>query len=129
MARKCVRATMPRPIIRFLPIAVAALVLSTAWGAAVAEEYDLVLLNGRVMNPANGLDSVRNIGISDGRIEAISRDPLEGRQQVDAGGLVVAPGFIDLHAHGQREFESWLQAQDGVTTMAEAEALASSERS
>ena len=90
--------------------------------AASAAEYDLVINNGRVMNPANGLDSVRNIGIRDGRIEELSREPLVGKQQVDAGGLVVAPGFIDLHAHGQREFESWLQARDGVTTQLEMEA-------
>jgi dihydroorotase len=87
-----------------------------------AAELDLVIRNGRVMNPANGLDSVRDIGIRDGRITALSREPLRGTQQVDAQGLVVAPGFIDLHAHGQAEFEAWLQAQDGVTTQLEMEA-------
>ncbi len=89
--------------------------------AANAEEFDLVIRNGRVMNPANGLDSVRDVGIRDGRIVALSREPLKGTEEVDATGLVVAPGFIDLHAHGQREFESWLQAQDGVTTQLEME--------
>jgi dihydroorotase len=86
-----------------------------------AADFDLVIKNGRVMNPANGLDSVRDVGIRDGRIEALSREPLSGDEEVDATGLVVAPGFIDLHAHGQREFESWLQAQDGVTTQLEME--------
>jgi dihydroorotase len=89
---------------------------------AVAADYDLVIRNGRVMNPANGLDSVRDIGIREGRIAALSREPLSGDEEVDAAGLVVAPGFIDLHAHGQREFESWLQARDGVTTQLEMEA-------
>ena len=88
---------------------------------ARAVDFDLVIHNGRVMNPANGLDSVRDIGIRDGRISALSRKPLSGEKEVDAVGLVVAPGFIDLHAHGQREFESWLQAQDGVTTQLEME--------
>ncbi|MEJ8567971.1 amidohydrolase family protein [Elongatibacter sediminis] len=88
---------------------------------AGADDYDLVIRNGRVMNPANGLDSVRDIGIRDGRIAALSREPLEGGEVVDAEGLVVAPGFIDLHAHGQREFEAWLQARDGVTTQLEME--------
>lgn len=90
--------------------------------SANAAEYDLVIRNGRVMNPANGLDSVRDIGIRDGVIAALSREPLSADEDVDAAGLIVAPGFIDLHAHGQREFESWLQAQDGVTTQLEMEA-------
>jgi len=90
-------------------------------GAALAADYDLVIRNGRVMNPANGLDSVRDIGIRDGRIAALSREPLSGDSEIDAAGLVVAPGFIDLHAHGQREWEAWLQAQDGVTTQLEME--------
>ncbi len=89
--------------------------------AVSAQTYDLVITNGRVMNPANGLDSVRNIGINDGAIAALSRDVLYGKEVVDAAGLVVAPGFIDLHAHGQREFEARLQAQDGVTTQLEME--------
>ena len=96
--------------------------LALASAPAPAAEYDLVIHNGRVMNPANGLDSVRDVGILEGRIAALSREPLSGRQVVDAAGLVVAPGFIDLHSHGQREFEAWLQAQDGVTTQLEMEA-------
>ncbi len=89
--------------------------------AVPAAEYDVVIRNGRVMNPQNALDSVRDVGIRDGRIAALSREPLDGDEVIDAQGLVVAPGFIDLHAHGQREFESWLQAQDGVTTQLEME--------
>jgi dihydroorotase len=97
-------------------------VLLSISAPALADDYDLVISNGRVMNPANGLDSVRNIGIRDGRIAALSREPLDGARSVDVSGHVVAPGFIDLHAHGQREFESWLQARDGVTTQLEMEA-------
>ena len=102
------------------------LLLLTAIPALIANplpaaDYDLVIRNGRVMNPANGLDSVRDIGIRQGRIAALSREPLAGDTETDAEGLVVAPGFIDLHAHGQREFEAWLQAQDGVTTQLEME--------
>jgi dihydroorotase len=95
--------------------------LALANAAAVAAEYDLVIRNGRVMNPANGLDSVRDVGIRDGRVAALSREPLSGDEVMDAAGLVVAPGFIDLHAHGQAEFEAWLQVQDGVTTQLEME--------
>jgi dihydroorotase len=102
----------------------AAILFAGAWAATAplrAAEYDLVIHDGRVMNPANGLDSVREVGIRGGRIAALSRERLEGDAEIDAAGLVVAPGFIDLHAHGQREFESWLQAQDGVTTQLEME--------
>jgi dihydroorotase len=78
--------------------------------------YDIVLANGRVMDPASGLDSVRHVGITAGRIEAISAEPLQGEDVVDVSGLVVAPGFIDLHAHGQTTSDMELQARDGVTT-------------
>jgi dihydroorotase len=85
-------------------------------GNALAQPYDVVLANGRVMDPESGLDAVRNVGIKDGKIVAIAQQKLSGRQEVDASGLVVTPGFVDLHAHGLGEFESTLQAQDGVTT-------------
>ena len=85
-------------------------------------DYDLVLTNGRVMDPESGLDAVRNVGISNGTIAAISSTPLKGKQAVDASGLVIAPGFIDLHAHGQDSVSNRLQAADGVTTALELEA-------
>ncbi len=78
--------------------------------------YDLVIQNGRVMDPESGLDAVRNVGIIDGRVAAVSVDELLGSDVIDAEGLVVAPGFIDLHAHGQDARSRRLQAQDGVTT-------------
>ncbi|MGA8200945.1 MAG: hypothetical protein WB814_12815, partial [Candidatus Sulfotelmatobacter sp.] len=68
---------------------------------AVAQQYDLVLEGGRVMDPETGLDAVRNVGIRGGKIVRITSEPLSGRSMVHAGGLVVAPGFIDLHQHGQ----------------------------
>jgi dihydroorotase len=113
---------MPATILRLILTAQVAVALLLFNFPAAAAEFDLVIRNGRVMNPANGLDSVRDVGIREGRIMALSREPLSGDQEVDATGLVVAPGFIDLHAHGQREFEAWLQAQDGVTTQLEMEA-------
>ena len=113
---------MPITTIRPTLTALLAIALLLGTAPARAAEYDLVIRNGRVLNPANGLDSVRDIGILGGQITALSREPLHGEQEVDAAGLVVAPGFIDLHAHGQRAFESWLQAQDGVTTQLEMEA-------
>jgi N-acyl-D-aspartate/D-glutamate deacylase len=82
---------------------------------------DLVLANGRVIDPASGTDAIRHVGITDGRIAVISGQPIRGRRNVDVRGLVVAPGFIDLHAHGQNRFSSRLQALDGVTTALEFE--------
>lgn len=86
-----------------------------------AQPYDLVLANGRVMDPASNLDAVRHVGLRGGQIAAVSPTPLQGRTIVDVKGLVVAPGFIDLHAHGQAPENYRLQAQDGVTTTLEME--------
>src|SRR5262245_19576196 len=83
--------------------------------------YDRVILGGRVMDPASGLDAVRNVGVRDGRIAAITADAVPGRDTVDARGLVVAPGFIDLHAHGQTPETYRFQSLDGVTTALELE--------
>ena len=85
------------------------------------ETYPLVLHGGRVMDPASGLDSIRDIAIRDGKVVAISATPLEGTEVVDVTGKVVAPGFIDLHAHGQTTGDMEIQARDGVTTALEME--------
>ena len=86
-----------------------------------AQQYDLVLTGGRVMDPETNLDAIRNIGITGNRIAAISTSPLLGREVIDAKGLVVAPGFIDLHSHGQTPENYRLKAYDGVTTALELE--------
>lgn len=86
-----------------------------------AVTYDLVVANGRVMDPESGLDAVRNVGIRGGRIEAITHSALTGTRVVDATGLVVAPGFVDLHEHGQAEEAYALMVRDGVTTALELE--------
>lgn len=85
------------------------------------ETYDVVIANGRVMDPESGLDAVRNVGIRRGKIAVISTGPLEGKQTIDARGLVVAPGFIDLHQHGQDAENYAVKAADGVTTALELE--------
>jgi len=86
-----------------------------------AQQYDLVLEGGRVMDPETGLDAVRNVGIRDGKIERISADALAGRRVIHAAGLVVAPGFIDLHQHAQDLASQRVKAFDGVTTALEME--------
>src|SRR6204780_3724152 len=89
--------------------------------AAFAQTYDTVLQGGRVMDPETGVDAVRNVGITQGRIMRISSEPLAGKRVLDAKGLIVAPGFIDLHQHAQDVASSRLKAFDGVTTALEME--------
>ena len=89
--------------------------------AVLAQDFDIVIANGRVMDPASGLDAVRNIGIRGDKIAAISAQPLRGRTVLDARGLIVAPGFIDLHSHGQTPENYRYKAMDGVTTALEME--------
>ncbi len=84
-------------------------------------QYDLVLRGGRVMDPESGLDAVMDVGIDGGLIAAVSEGPLNGTEVVDVPGLVVAPGFIDLHAHGHDPFSRDLQVRDGVTAAFELE--------
>jgi len=83
--------------------------------------YDVVITNGTVMDPESGLQAVRAVGISGGKIRAVSSSPLKGKQTIDAKGLVVAPGFIDLHQHGQDDENYRAKAHDGVTTALELE--------
>ncbi len=90
-------------------------------GMCSAQTYDVVIQNGRVVDPESKLDAVRNLGIRGGKIASITTRILKGKQTLDAKGLTVAPGFIDLHAHGQDLENQRLQARDGVTTALELE--------
>ena len=89
--------------------------------ATAAETFDTVIANGRVMDPATELNAIRHIGISGGAIKSISKTPLRGKSVIDAKGLVVAPGFVDLHQHGQGPEDYPFKAMDGVTTALELE--------
>ena len=88
---------------------------------ALTQTYDVVIRGGRVLDPETGLDAVCDIGISGQKIARISESPLTGTKTIDAHGLVVAPGFIDLHQHGQDPGSQRLKALDGVTTALELE--------
>ncbi len=88
---------------------------------ATAQQFDVAIVNGRVMDPESGLDAIRSVGIEHGRITSISTDVLHGKTTIDAGGLVVSPGFIDLHSHGQTPENYRFKARDGVTTALELE--------
>ncbi|MDA0204134.1 MAG: amidohydrolase family protein [Acidobacteria bacterium] len=91
------------------------------FGCAEPPTYDVVLTGGRVIDPASGLDAVRNVGIQGRTITAVSEDELRGVAQFDVSGLVVAPGFIDLHRHGDSPANYRAQIYDGVTSSLELE--------
>jgi N-acyl-D-aspartate/D-glutamate deacylase len=88
---------------------------------AWSQNYDLVIQGGRVLDPETGLDAVRNVGITQGKITRISAETLVGKRVISARGLVVAPGFIDLHQHGQDLESQRVKALDGVSTALEME--------
>jgi N-acyl-D-glutamate deacylase len=98
------------------------LIVLLASSAACAQTYDLVISGGRVIDPESRLDAVRNVGIRDGKVAVISRGKLAGNRVIDAKGLVVAPGFIDLHSHAVMALPAArMQVMDGVTTALELE--------
>lgn len=96
------------------------LLAAIATGAA-AQQYDIVISGGRVIDAETKLDAVRNVGITGGKIAAVSDAPLQGRSVIDAHGLVVSAGFIDMHQHGQTPENYAFKARDGVTTALEME--------
>jgi hypothetical protein len=103
-----------------LAFIVIGVVLATA--PAFAQTYDIVIVNGRVMDPESSLDAVRNVGVKDGKIVAITEDGITGSETVDATGHVVAPGFIDTHVHVvDHPFGQKLMLRDGVTTLLDLE--------
>jgi dihydroorotase len=104
-------------------VLVAALLIACWWTvpAAVQQDFDVVILNGRVIDSESGLDATRNIGIRGGSIAAIETGPLRGRTVIDAAGNVVVPGFVDLHRHGQDDENYRYAALDGVTSVFELE--------
>lgn len=87
-----------------------------------AAEYDLVVANGRAIDPETKLDAIRHIGVNGGTIEVLSTKPLQGKRVIDATGLVVAPGFIDIHSHTPTLLGQHMNVLDGITTALDLEA-------
>ena len=68
---------------------------------ALAQEYDLVLRGGRVIDPANNIDRVMDVGVTGNRITAVAAHIADAQERklVDVSGMIVVPGLVDLHAH------------------------------
>jgi N-acyl-D-aspartate/D-glutamate deacylase len=96
--------------------AIVLLLVMPAFAQDDVDRYDLVILNGRVIDPESGLDAMRHLGISAGKIRELSTDTLHGETVIDARGLVVAPGFIDLHQHSHNHEADRAKVLDGVTS-------------
>ena len=85
------------------------------------QEFDVVILNGRVMDPETNFDGIRNVGVKDGKIAIITEATINGKESIDAKGLVVAPGFIDGHQHGIEPYAYRNMLRDGRTTVMDLE--------
>lgn len=110
-------------------ILVTAITLSGLFFSALAQSktisselYDTVILGGRVMDPETLTDRVANVGIRKGQIALITDNAIRGKVIIDAKGLVVAPGFIDIHSHTPTRLGEHLSVLDGITTQLDLEA-------
>jgi hypothetical protein len=103
-------------------IATLLIVSSGCKSAPPTDGYDVVILNGRVMDPETNFDEVRNVGIVGDRIIAITSSPISGAKTIDAAGHAVAPGFINTHSHSFAPFDQKMMAHDGTTTLLDTEA-------
>ncbi|OBT04013.1 hydrolase [Shewanella sp. UCD-FRSSP16_17] len=105
--------------LRFLTVLMLSMLASSF---STAQDYDLVITNGRVMDPETQFDAVANVGIKGNKIIIITDKAIKGHEEIDAKGLVVAPGFIDTHFHWTRPIGYKLALRDGVTTAMDLEA-------
>ncbi|PMH44620.1 hydrolase [Vibrio sp. 10N.286.49.B3] len=88
---------------------------------SLIQNFDVVILHGRVMDPETKFDAVRNVGIKDGKIAAITEEAIQGKETINARNHVVAPGFIDGHQHCMEPYAYRLMLRDGRTTILDLE--------
>ena len=81
--------------------------------------FDLAIVGGRVIDPASGFDFVASIGVTGSTVSAITAGPdaapLQASETIDATGLVVSPGFIDILSYSPNGYGEWFKLADGVT--------------
>jgi dihydroorotase len=82
---------------------------------SMAQSYDIVIKGGHIIDPKNDIDAVMDIAVNSGKIALISKniDPKEGIQVVDAKGMYVTPGLIDIHTHDFYGTQPDHQYEDG----------------
>ena len=92
-------------------------------GAGGDQADRALVFEGGTIVDGSGEDGCRgDVGIKDGKIAIITKDIIKGKESIDAKGLVVSPGFVDLHAHAPAiPFSQKSQLRDGVTTALECE--------
>ena len=93
---------------------------------SVATSFDLLLRGGRVIDPAAGVDGLKDVAIRNGKIAAVQPDilPTSAREAIDVTGKLVLPGLIDTHAHVYQYVTGrfgmnadMVGVQSGVTTL------------
>src|SRR4051812_17776178 len=113
-----------RPPVSHAPAGIASIAGGRLRGPSRPEGGRMIIRGGRVVDPANGLDAVRDVALADGRVAEVAESiaPAPGDRVVDAAGLVVTPGLIEVHVHLHDLFEVTtrpiLEAVAGGTTLA-----------
>lgn len=91
--------------------------IAGAQRAADSHIYDQVIRGGRVIDPESGFDAIADVGIDGGTVTNISATPLQtAGEAIDATGMVVSPGFIDILSYEPNGYGEWFKIADGVTT-------------
>lgn len=87
--------------IRWVALAILALAFGTVQAQQTGRRYDLLIKNGHVIDPKNSINEPRDVAITAGKIAAVEKniDPALAAKVVDANGLYVTPGIIDIHVH------------------------------
>lgn len=95
--------------------------LSSGRGEVFVKQYDLVIRNGGILDGSGGPQFTGDVAVSDGKIREVGLVSGKGREEIDATGKLVMPGFVDIHTHydGQVTWENRLRpsSEHGVTTV------------